>query len=275
MRKTFILFCSIFLFLSAKAQVPDKSWWTFSYPTNQSTSSDLLNLRYLNEHLAGENGFIQLSADGNSFAVGKHKAIRFWACNGGSLAAQFDDKKLDSLAAFLAKMGVNIIRYHAAINPHGKNTKLMDADTAEARNIWRCVAVMKKQGIYTVISPYWPANGHMGGWIPKEWGIDGYSGKDGLWEVLFFNERLKAGYKAWVKYLYTTPNPYTKVALKDEPAVAIIQVLNEDSPFFWTMSNVKPELAKMVGAQFSKWLRKNTVGSLILKTLQTYCPFIT
>lgn len=256
MRKTVIFFCLFFAFLTAKAQVPDKSWWIFSYPTNQSTGGDLLNLRYLNERFAGEHGFIQLSADGNSFVDGKHKAIRFWACNGGSLASEFNDKKLDSLAAFLAKMGVNVIRYHAAINPHGKNTKLMDVDTAEARNIWRCVAAMKKQGIYTVISPYWPANGHMGGWIPKEWGIDGYSGKDGMWEVLFFNERLQAGYKAWVKYLYTTPNAYTKVALKDEPAVAIIQVLNEDSPFFWTISGVKPELAKMIGAQFSKWLRK-------------------
>ncbi|MFD2871736.1 hypothetical protein ACFS5N_04605 [Mucilaginibacter ximonensis] len=242
--------------LAAVAQVPDKSWWTFSYPANSPANSDLLNLRYLNERFAGENGFIQLSADGNYFIDGKHKPMRFWACNGGSLAAGFNDQQLDSLAAFLAKMGVNMIRYHGAINPHGRNTRLMDVDTAEARNIWRCVAAMKKQGIYTVISPYWPANGHMGGWIPGDWGIDGYTGKDDLWEVLFFNERLKNAYKAWVKYLYTTPNPYIKVALKDEPAVALIQVINEDSPFFWTMSSIKPQLAKMVGAQFSEWLRK-------------------
>ena len=255
MKKAACLFILLLLFLSTKAQVPDKSWWTFSYPANHSVEGDLLNLRNLNEHFAGEHGFIQLSADGNSFVNGKQQEVRFWACNGGSLAAGFDDKKLDSLARFLAKMGVNIIRYHGAINPHGKNTRLMDVDTAEARDIWRCVAAMKKQGIYTVISPYWPANGHMGGWIPAEWGIDGYTGKDDMWEVLYFNERMKAGYKAWVKYLYTTPNPYTKVALKDEPAVAVIQVINEDSPLFWTMSAIKPALAKMVGVQFSEWLR--------------------
>ncbi len=122
--------------------------------------------------------------------------------------------------------------------------------------MWRCVAAMKKQGIYTVISPFWPHNGHMGGWIPKEWGIEGYAGNDEMWEVLFFNDKLKEAYKAWVKYLYTTPNSYTRVALKDEPAVAIIQVENEDSPLFWTMNGVKPALKKMVGAQFSKWLQK-------------------
>jgi hypothetical protein len=254
MKRSVLLITILFTTLFAGAQVPDKSWWTFSYPDNRSLDSGLLNLRYLNEHFAGENGFIKLSANGSGFVNGKNKEMRFWASNGGSLANQFDDKKLDSLARFLARIGVNLVRYHGAINPKGKNTKITDVDTTEARNMWRCVAAMKKQGIYTVISPFWPANGHMGGWVPQQWGIDGYQGKDDMWAVLFFNDKLKEGYKAWVKYLYTTPNPYTKVALKDDPAVAIIQVENEDSPLFWTMSNVKPALAKMVGAQFSKWL---------------------
>ncbi|MCC8424531.1 hypothetical protein [Mucilaginibacter sp. UR6-11] len=272
MKKAACFAVLFFTLLGAKAQVPDKSWWTFSYPSSKSAGKSLIDLRYLNEHFAGQNGFIQLSRDGNSFVNGTGKAIRFWGCNGGSLAGGFDDKKLDSLARFLAKMGVNIIRYHAAINPHGKNTKVTDVDITEARNIWRCVAAMKKQGIYTVISPFWPANGHMGGWIPKEWGIDGYSGKDDLWAVLFFSDRLKEGYKAWVKYLYTTANPYTKVALKDEPAVAVIQVENEDSPFFWTMNNIKPALAKTIGAQFSKWLKDKYGPQPDIKDTMTLQP---
>jgi hypothetical protein len=257
MKKPIVLLLLLFIIVyHAWAQVPDKSWWTFSYPEGRSLDSGLLNLRYLNERFAGQNGFLKLSADGNRFVNGKNKEVRFWAANGGSLAEKFDDKKLDSLARFLAKMGVNMVRYHGSISPKGKNTQLTDVDTTEARNMWRCVAAMKKQGIYTVISPFWPHNGHMGGWIPAAWGIDGYTGKDEMWGVLFFNDKLKSAYKAWVKYLYTTPNPYTVVALKDEPAVAIIQVENEDSPLFWTMNNVKPQLKQMVGAQFSKWLQK-------------------
>jgi hypothetical protein len=271
MKKSACLLILLLTLATARAQVPDKSWWTFSY-AEKSTGRSLLDLRYLNEHFAGENGFIRLSTDGNSFVNGKRKEIRFWACNGGSLAKDFNDKKLDSLARFLAKMGVNLIRYHGAINPKGKNTRITDVDTTEARNIWRCVAAMKKQGIYTVISPFWPANGHMGGWIPAEWGIDGYSGKDDMWEVLYFNDKMKEGYKAWVKYLYTTPNPYTKVALKDEPAVAIIQVENEDSPFFWTMSAIKPALAKMAGVQFSNWLRAKYGPSADIKDTMTLVP---
>jgi hypothetical protein len=253
LKKNLFLPVLLFLCTAIHAQVPDQSWWTFSYPEHPSADKSLLDLRYLNESFAGKNGFIKLSADGNSFANGQGKGIRFWACNGGSLAKDFDDAKLDTFARFLAKIGVNMIRYHGAVNPRGKNTKLTDVDTSEVKSIWRCVAAMKKQGIYTVISPFWPHNGHMGGWIPEEWGIEGYSGTDDLWAVLYFNEKLKQGYKSWVKYLYTTPNPYTGVGLKDEPAVAIIQVENEDAVFFWTMASIKPELARMVGQQFAQW----------------------
>jgi hypothetical protein len=256
MIRTFILFlfCLFGCSMICTAQNPDKSWWTFDYPNHKSLDSGLLNLRYLNEKFAGENGFIKLSADGNSFANGKGKEVRFWASNGGSLAAEFTDLQLDTLAKFLAKMGVNLLRYHGAINPVGMNSKLTDVNEKELNNIWRCVSAMKKQGIYTVISPFWPHNGHMGGSVPKEWGIDGYSEKDDLWSVLFFDEKLQEGYKSWVKALYTRPNPYTGIALKDEPAVAIIQIENEDSALFWTFSNIKPELDKKIRSQFAEWL---------------------
>ena len=260
-RQICLLFINAFFITVSYAQTPDKSWWTFEYPNNRSLDSGLLNLRFLNEQFAGQNGFIQLSDDGNSFVQSDGKQMRFWACNGGNLANDFDDKKLDTLARFLAKMGVNIVRFHGAINPHGKGTDINSVDTAQVNSIWRCVAAMKKQGIYTVISPFWPHNGHMGGWVPAEWGIEGYAEKDDLWAVIYFNDKLKLAYKNWVKYLYTTPNPYTGVALKDEPAVAIIQVQNEDAVFFWTIGAIKPALAKMISSQFVQWL-KNKYGNL-------------
>ena len=261
MKKLGLILLLSHLFISVDAQIPDKSWWTFTYPDGKAPDGGLISLRYLNEPVAGQNGFIRLSKDGNSFVNGKGAEMRFWASNGGSLATEFTDMQLDTFARFLAAKGVNLVRYHGAINPRGKNTKLDEADTKEINNIWRCVAAMKKQGIYTVISPFWPHNGHMGGWVPEEWGIEGYSGKDDLWAVLYFNEKLRNGYKAWVKQLYTTINPHTGLALKDEPAVAIIQIENEDSVFFWTLGAIKPELLKMIQAQFSQWL-KTKYGSL-------------
>lgn len=147
-----------------------------------------------------------------------------------------------------------MIRFHGSINPPGKNTDIYEVDTAEVHAIWRMVATMKNEGIYSTISPFWAHNGHMGGWVPKNWGIEGYSGKDALWEVMFFNDTLKNAYKHWIKYLYTETNPYTGIPLKDDPALAIIQVKNEDGMFFWTMQGIKPALRKRVGELFHAWL---------------------
>ena len=260
-RKTILATLAVLVHLLANAQVPDQSWWSFTYPGDKPASNSQLDLRYLNEKFAGSDGFLKLSKDGNNLVNGKGKEMRFWACNGGSLANEFSDAQLDTLARFLSKIGVNLVRFHGAVNPHGKNTKLNEPSTEEINNIWRCVAAMKKQGIYTVISPFWPHNGHMGGWIPEEWGIEGYSGKDELWAVMYFNDKLKEAYKSWVRVLYGKTNPYTGIALKDDPAVALIQVENEDGIFFWTMGDIKPALAKMAGKQFSEWL-KQKYGSL-------------
>ena len=247
-----VLFLSTIL-VNAFAQLPADGW-DFNYPGDEFNSDALLNLRFLNEQTAGETGFIALSEDGNSFVDGTGKPIRFWCINGGTLARKFSDTELANYARFLAKMGVNMIRFHGSINPEGKEKLVTDVDEKEIDAIWRMVAAMKKEGIYSTISPFWAHNGHMGGWVPEEWGIDGYSGKDDLWGVMYFDDTLKAGYKAWVGKLYTQINPHTGIALKDDPGVAIVQVKNEDGVFFWTIQNVKESLKKKIRQQFYMWL---------------------
>jgi hypothetical protein len=214
----------------------------------------LLDLSYLNEDVAGENGFVQLSADGNSFVDGAGNPLRFWCINGGDLARKFSFDQMQKYARFLAKMGVNMIRFHGSINPKGEHSEITEVDTAEAKAIWKMVATMKEEGIYSTISPFWAHNGHMGGNVPEEWEIEGYSGNEALWGVMFFNDTLKEAYKKWVKFLYTETNPYTGIALKDDPAVGIIQVKNEDGVFFWTIQNIKEPLEKIIRKKFYNWL---------------------
>lgn len=255
------LYILLFVLISATVYPQTKNTWDCTYPGDKFTASALLDLRYLNEKYAGEHGFLKLAADGNSFARGDGEPIRLWAANisGGYTHKSLND--LDSLGRFLSKMGFNMARFHGSINPRGENSKLEDVDTSEIQRIWRFVAAMKKNGIYSTISPFWAHNGHMGGNIPKEWGIEGYSGTDGLWGVMYFNDNLKKAYKSWVKQLYTEVNPYTGIALKDDPAVGIIQIKNEDGVFFWTMQDMNPELKKMVQLKYAAWLLKK-YGSL-------------
>lgn len=248
--KYFNLFVFLIGFFVSNAQLPADGW-SFDYPGDKFTDNALLDLRYLNEKTAGENGFIQLSSDGNSFQTENGEPIRFWSVNGGDGTKNMSDADLAKFVRFLAKMGVNMIRYHGSINPTGSN--INDVDKADVNAIWRMVGAMKKEGIYSTISPFWAHNGHMGEPALKDWGIPGYSAKDDLWGVMYFSDTLKNAYKNWVKYLYTEVNPHTGMALKDDPAVALIQVKNEDGVFWWTISSVKSEFEKIIMQKFYKW----------------------
>ena len=232
--------------LPARAQEgQEKGTWAFSYPDDTRPGA-VLDLRYLNEKTAGESGFVRLSPDGNSFVLGNGKPVRFWACGDDNYRGSPQDMAKN--ARFLARLGVNMVRLHTQIAPPDDGP-ITNVNEKEIDGIWRIVAALKKEGIYCTISPYW-ANGKK----VSQWGIDGYTGQTDLWGLLFFNEKLQAGYKAWVKALYTRPNPYTGIALAKDPAVAIIQVQNEDGMFFWTMQGVKPEQKALLGQKFAVWL---------------------
>lgn len=251
MMRCIFLVLLVFLFFTGNAQLPANGW-SFSYPGDQFGENAMLDLRYLNEKTAGENGFIQKSSDGNSFQTENGKPIRFWSINGGDGTKNMSDADLAKFARFLAKMGVNMIRYHGSINPTGAN--INDVDKEDIKAIWRMVAAMKKEGIYSTISPFWAHNGHMGKPNISNWGIDGYKDGDDLWGVMYFSDTLKNAYKNWVKCLYTETNPFTGIALKDDPSVGLIQIKNEDGVFWWTISAVKPELEKIIMVKFHNWL---------------------
>jgi hypothetical protein len=157
-------------------------------------------------------------------------------------------------------MGVNIIRFHGHIQPKGATSKLSDINRDEVNAIWKTVAAMKKEGIYTVISPFW--GGYMDP-IPASWSLGEYTGQGDMWALMYFNQPLKAAYKEWVRILYTEVNPFTGIALKDDPAVALIQVKNEDSVLFWTIEGIKPDHRATIEQTFHAWLvnKYGTIGA--------------
>ncbi len=235
--------------LHAKAQDGSTApTWAFGYNGIDRPGS-LLNLRSLNEKTAGESGFVRLSKDGRDFVTGSGNPLRFWSVVTDGYHLKQDE--LARHARFLASIGVNMVRLHTQICSSDTNSAVTDVNKKEIDDIWRCVAAMKKEGIYCTISPYWAT-----GKNATNWGIEGYSGTTDLWGVLFFDPQLQKGYKAWVKELYTHPNPYTNVPLCNDPAVALIQVQNEDGMFFWTMQGLHPEQKRALGKLFASWAIK-------------------
>jgi hypothetical protein len=238
----------------ARPPEPVTGTWAFDYRHHGASEQPLLDLRYLNEKEAGQSGFIQRTRDGNGFVLGDGTPARFWGV--GSGVYTLSPAEMAMQARFLARIGVNLVRLHTQIASKQQGAPISAVDLKEIDGIWRFVAAAKKEGIYTMISPYWAAAKAVDGW-----GIEGYSGNAELFGLLFFNETLQRGYKEWARALFAQINPHTGIPLAQDPAVAMIQVQNEDSLLHWTTQGIKPAQLERLARKFAEWLARK-YGSL-------------
>lgn len=223
-----------------------EGWWALEDFGERSNREPVLSLRHLNEAVAGENGFIKVSEDGESFVKGDGSSIRFWSV--ASYVYRKSPEEMEAHCAFLAQQGVNMLRVHTTIADSSEGASITDVDKEKVDKIFQFIAIAKKHGIYMTLSPYWAHTK-----APASWGLPEIDNEK-LWGILFISDKLQEGYKAWARYLYTTPNPYTGIALKDDPAVGIIQIKNEDSLLFWTAPKIPEPYKRQFGQEYFTWL---------------------
>ncbi len=223
--------------------------WAFVVRDDPFREDSLLDLRFLNDRVAGEKGFIKVNADGD-FVYPDGTPVRFWAVN--SAVGQDSnwsrpqwpeirsEPSLARHARFLAKRGVNLVRLHASINPTADNSgtnSFSDDRSGEHREIdWirRAVAAYKNEGIYVSISPYWAASAKAG----RNWGLlAGMEGKDCQGSAVFRGEAPGCLQRLGAKTVDRAESVYRNPLALD-PAVAIFHVQNEDSLLFWTVNNI-------------------------------------
>ncbi|MCP4298016.1 MAG: hypothetical protein GY786_20705, partial [Proteobacteria bacterium] len=134
-----------------KLGLSDKGKWAFEPEYDAFDRKDPINLRALNESIAGQSGYIRTNTNGD-FVKANGEPIRFWATQGGLHRSG----SLDSIrrhARHLAKRGVNMVRHHGHLNPVKGDPMIPDPSEIDATQ--KLVALMKEQGIYTTLSPYW------------------------------------------------------------------------------------------------------------------------
>lgn len=233
--------------------------WAFLPEPDTFDSQALLDLRSLNEAQAGETGFVRVNEAGD-FVRGDGQVLRFWAVNSEVGRHPFTPTPLGPATApdlarharFLAKRGVNLVRLHRQISPDLEArpmARFTDINEAERDSIWRSVAALRKEGIYTVLSPYWSVSMRFSAdWLP-----DGPPAT--AFGLLFFEPRLQAAYKSWLRQLLLEKNPYTGVPLGQDPSVALLQLQNEDSLLFWTIDQVKGPQRQALEERFDAFLR--------------------
>lgn len=227
----------------------EEGWFAFEPGPDAFSEEAWLDLRHLNQRRAGEAGYVQ--ARGMDFVFEKTgQPVRFWAVNA---SCEFDDRAAARyLARRLAKLGVNLVRVHGAVWD-GDAADLKTVDRRYLDRLHYLVKALADEGIYTKISFYFPL------WVSmkESYGFPGYKAGEHPYALLFYHPKFQDVYRYWARELMTTPNPYTGKSLADDPAVAILEVVNEDNLLFWTFkpgTSPPRELMGPLEEGFGRWL---------------------
>jgi hypothetical protein len=233
-----------FALASSVLAAPQPGWFSFALKPglDGAPCRGEIDLTRLNEAPAGKNGFV--SVKGEQFVDGKGTELRFFGTN--VVATSLFPQKSDAprFAAHLASVGHNIVRCHFLDNMWGGDSLLQKPDykswnlEALDRFHFYC-AELKQRGIYVNLNLH---VGRVYEGTPK--GAPDFSkGLD-----LFYSPYITA-FQEYARFLLTTKNPYTGLAPAEDPAVACVELNNENTLLmnpWWLHTLEGPQKAELL-----------------------------
>ncbi|MFG0250573.1 MAG: hypothetical protein ACF8OB_16935 [Phycisphaeraceae bacterium JB051] len=233
----------------------DGRHWTPLPVVREIESGSILDFSHLTDQgPAGQYGWIVPNEDGHLVYEKKPDTRVRLVGNNLCFRANYVQKQIaDSLASHFKKMGYNAVRFHHTdvdlIKGNWNAQKSDDIDSEQLDKLDYLMASMKKAGLYYSIDLY----------TMRRFGADEIPGWDKLITspgvikalVPIMPEAFDAWSKMALKWLNHV-NPYTGLAMKDDPALLSICPLNEDSiaSSWW---NVRPLYVE----RFEQWKKQN------------------
>lgn len=233
-------------------------WWSFAPGAEDAARPLVIDFSAWMPAPAGRFGQV-VARDGHlAFAAGGR--ARFW----GAGAATWCPAKEDSprIVGNLARAGINLVRLHgmdamnraeSIFDPASERTDRLDP--AKLDRLDSHVANLRQRGIYLDINLLTKR---------RFLAADGVRDADLLPEggkaAALFNRRLIDLQKDYARLLLTHVNPYTGLAYKDDPAVALVEIVNETSLFtLGFMGGLPPSYEVELDGQFTAWCTSQKV----------------
>lgn len=244
----------------------------FSIDWTKFTKGEI-DLSFLLDKPAGKDGFVRVK-DGHFYSPAG-KRITFWGVNftGGSCFPEKEDASL--VALFLARLGINAVRFHfmdsnwgpdkSIFNNNLNTTRILDIDQLDHLDYF--VSELKKNGIYSNFNLNVGRTFREGDEVPE------YRYLGLAKAVTLFNDHIIELEKEYARQLLTHKNPYTHNRYIEEPALAIVEIVNENSlTEAWfdgrllgeqrdentnTWSDIPPFYANELTRKYNEWLTAN------------------
>ncbi len=207
-------------------------WYMLMAGPDMYLPDSIIDMSYLLEKPAGRHGF--LKRNGKDFIFEDGTPVKFWGVD-ATMTDTVESQRRQ--ARFYAKYGINMVRQHPVesvlgLLQSGGRSRQFDPARLEKWDRW--FSILKENGIYMTWSLFYPHvitpdDGYpqeLYGDLPNKGAGKSTSG------VVTIMQQLQDAEWQWESTLLEHVNPYTGLAYKDDPALAIIEVHNEDS-IFW------------------------------------------
>jgi hypothetical protein len=224
---------------------------------HRAGGTSLADVSFLLDAPAGKDGFIRVQ--GGHFVKPGGQRIRFWGVHltdwsrGSVLLPSHEDAAV--YAATLARYGVNMVRLHfldlpaprGIIDSSGTDSRSFDAQQLDRLDY--VIAEFKKRGIYVDLNlnvgrSYKPGDG-VRDFDKIQWGKG----------LTLFDPRLIELQKEYARNLLTHVNPYTRTEYRNEPAIAIVELLNENALYLGFRAPT-PYYDEELTRIFNEWLQE-------------------
>ena len=224
---------------------------------HRAGGSSPADVSFLLDGPAGRDGFIRIQ--NGHFAKAKGQRIRFWGVHitdwspGSVEIPPREDAPM--WAATLARFGVNLVRLHFLDldSPRGIiDHTAADSGSFDPEQLDRLdfeVAQFKKRGIYVDL------NLNVGRSYKAGDGVQDFASIRWAKGLTLYDPRLIELEKEYARRLLTHVNPYTGTAYRDEPAVAIVEILNENGLYLGFHAPT-PYYDDELTALYNTWLRE-------------------
>ncbi len=260
-----MVLCAFCLLAEGKSSTsyPDQDknskWIPYTLPWNDMPLD--LSFIYKNDKPAGERGFLKV--EGDKFVFEDGTEARFWGTNFNSAQNFPSHEHSEKVAKRLAKVGINIVRFHQldaewstpnifqfSRGENKPNTMSFDPESMDRLDY--LIYCLKQEGIYVYMDLLTYRRFETGDGVESA-----YQLRDAAKPYSTFNRRLIELQKKFNSDLWNHVNPYTKLAYKDDPVIALTEITNECD--LWSQEvKVEPyrsELEKM----YRDWAAKNKV----------------
>lgn len=246
--------------MQGRAQSDSAGWFVFR--PNEDFASSTIDASAWLDAPAGKHGFVQQKGNKLVFEDGQH--VQFWGVNiaNGWPFAEADEAR--RWARYLAKYGVNCVRFHKFTQPGltGEVSTQLDPGRLDKMDFFS--QQLRERGIYYGWSPIYghkPRPGDRSRLLAYEEVVNAGSGhlKGSTIGLVNFAPDLQALSIELVVNLLNHRNPYTGLRYADDPALSFVELQNEDNIYFATTLNwvqACPTYKKLFCEQFSDWLSK-------------------